>query len=53
MAQDDLRHVIEGPAEAHAIYFKPDTLVDRLINEVVQTLFEAFRLAGRQITQRV
>ncbi len=37
MAQDDLRHVIEGPAEAHAIYFKPDTLVDRLINEVVQT----------------
>jgi WD40 repeat protein len=37
MAQDDLRRVIEGPAEAHAIYFKPDSLVDELINEVVQT----------------
>ncbi|HUS17187.1 MAG TPA: caspase family protein, partial [Chloroflexia bacterium] len=37
MTQDELRQVIEGPAEERALVFDPDSLVDRLINEVVQT----------------
>ncbi|MDQ3815533.1 MAG: hypothetical protein M3347_16575, partial [Armatimonadota bacterium] len=37
MTQDELREAIEGPASAKVIYFDPPTLVDELINEVVQT----------------
>ena len=36
MSQDDLRQVILGPAWATELYFDPHTLVDELINEVVQ-----------------
>lgn len=34
--QDDLRQAIEGPARERVIYFDPSSLVDQLINEVVQ-----------------
>jgi WD40 repeat protein len=37
MSQDELREAIEGPASARVLYFKPSGLVDRLINDVVQT----------------
>jgi len=37
MTQDELRQAIEGPASERVLYFEPATLVDRLINEVVQT----------------
>jgi WD40 repeat protein len=37
MSQDELREAIEGPASARVLYFKPTELVDRLINDVVQT----------------
>jgi len=36
MTQDDLRQAIEGPANEKALYFDPASLVDELINEVVQ-----------------
>lgn len=36
MTQDQLRSVIEGPAAARELYFRPAQLVDRLVNEVVQ-----------------
>jgi WD40 repeat protein len=36
MTQDDLREAIRGPAAERVLYFEPDTLVDRIINEVVQ-----------------
>ncbi len=37
MTQDDLREAIVGPAAARVLSFEPDELVDRIINEVVQT----------------
>jgi WD40 repeat protein len=37
MTQDELRDVIEKPASERVLYFKPPELVERLINEVVQT----------------
>ncbi|MDJ0908490.1 MAG: caspase family protein [Woeseiaceae bacterium] len=37
MTQDDLRDCILKPAAARVMYFKPDELVDELINEVVAT----------------
>jgi WD40 repeat protein len=37
MTQDELREVIEGPATLRVLYFEPGRLVERLINEVVQT----------------
>ena len=37
MDQDDLRRAIEGPASERVLYFEPPELVDRLINEVIQT----------------
>jgi WD40 repeat protein len=37
MSQDELREVIEGPASLRVVYFDPPELVDRLINDVVQT----------------
>jgi WD40 repeat protein len=37
MTQDELREVIERPASERVLYFQPPELVDRLINEVVQT----------------
>jgi WD40 repeat protein len=37
MTQDELRDVIEKPAAERVLYFKPPELVDRLINDVVQT----------------
>lgn len=37
MAQDELRAVIEGPAEHHGLVFEPPSLVDKLINRVVGT----------------
>ena len=37
MTQDELREAIEGPASVRVLYFEPHELVDRLINEVVQT----------------
>ncbi|WP_017315154.1 nSTAND1 domain-containing NTPase [Mastigocladopsis repens] len=36
MTQDDLREVIEKPASQKVLYFDPPSLVDELINEVVQ-----------------
>jgi WD40 repeat protein len=36
MTQNELRTVIEKPAEKRVLYFEPHTLVDSLINEVVQ-----------------
>lgn len=36
MNQDDLREVIEGPANENTLFFDPPELVDELINEVVQ-----------------
>lgn len=37
MTQDGLRQTIEGPASVRVVYFEPSDLVDRLINEVVQS----------------
>jgi WD40 repeat protein len=37
MTQADLRAVIEGPASERVLYFDPPELVDRLIDEVIQT----------------
>jgi hypothetical protein len=37
MTQDELRDIIEKPAAARVLYFKPPELVDELINEVVAT----------------
>ncbi|MCP4401717.1 MAG: hypothetical protein GY801_31005 [bacterium] len=37
MTQDELREVIEGPASERVLYFEPHSLVEQLINEVVQT----------------
>lgn len=36
MTQDELREVIEKPAEERVLYFEPPELVDKLINDVVQ-----------------
>ncbi|MBO3460731.1 caspase family protein [Aetokthonos hydrillicola Thurmond2011] len=36
MTQDEFREVIEKPASEKVVYFDPPTLVDELINEVVQ-----------------
>ncbi|NEZ55386.1 eIF2A-related protein [Adonisia turfae] len=36
MTQDELRQAIEGPAQERVLYFEPPSLVDQLINEVVQ-----------------
>lgn len=36
MTQDELREVIEKPASEKVLYFEPPSLVDDLINEVVQ-----------------
>ena len=36
MTQDELREVIEKPASEKVLYFEPSSLVDDLINEVVQ-----------------
>ena len=36
MTQDDLRQAIEGPANEKVLHFEPASLVDELINEVVQ-----------------
>lgn len=36
MTQDDLRAVIVRPAQERVLYFEPATLIDDLINEVVQ-----------------
>jgi Caspase domain len=35
MTQDELRQVIEEPASSKVLYFEPDSLVEILINEVV------------------
>ena len=35
--QAELRAVIEGPASEQVLYFEPPELVDRLIDEVIQT----------------
>jgi len=37
LSQDELREIIEHPASVRVLYFKPSKLVDKLINEVVQT----------------
>lgn len=37
MSTDDLRDAIEGPASVRVLYFQPTELVDRLIDEVIQT----------------
>ncbi|RIK71647.1 peptidase C14 [candidate division KSB1 bacterium] len=37
MTQDELREAIEEPASVRVLYFEPSSLVDQLINEVVQT----------------
>ncbi|TWT51801.1 nSTAND1 domain-containing NTPase [Allorhodopirellula solitaria] len=37
MSIDDLREAIEGPASVRVLYFQPAGLVDRLIDEVIQT----------------
>lgn len=37
MTQADLREVIEGPAGVRVLFFEPPELVDRLIDEVIQT----------------
>ncbi|MFP2926496.1 caspase family protein [Pyxidicoccus sp. 3LG] len=36
MTQDELRLAIEGPASVQAVFFEPPSLVDRMVNEVVQ-----------------
>ncbi len=36
MTQDELREIIEKPASEKVLYFEPPSLVDDLINEVVQ-----------------
>ena len=36
MTQDELRQVIQRPAEARVLFFEPAELVEELINEVVQ-----------------
>jgi WD40 repeat protein len=36
MGRDELRAAIEEPASARVMYFEPDNLVDKLINEVAQ-----------------
>ncbi|BBD68031.1 WD-40 repeat protein [Nostoc commune NIES-4072] len=36
MTQDELREAIEKPASEKVVYFEPPSLVDELINEVVQ-----------------
>lgn len=36
MTQDELREAIEKPASEKVVYFEPPSLVDKLINEVVQ-----------------
>ncbi|MEQ9552682.1 MAG: hypothetical protein RIM23_24085 [Coleofasciculus sp. G3-WIS-01] len=36
MTQDELREVIEKPASEKVLYFEPPSLVDDLINEVIQ-----------------
>lgn len=36
MTQNELRRVIEGPAAERTLFFEPHTLVDHLINEVIQ-----------------
>jgi WD40 repeat protein len=37
MSQAELREAIEGPASVRVLYFEPSNLVDRLIDEVIQT----------------
>ncbi len=37
MTTDELREAIEGPASVRVLYFKPPELIDRLIDEVIQT----------------
>jgi WD40 repeat protein len=37
MSQAELREAIEGPAGVAVLYFEPFELVDKLINEVIQT----------------
>ncbi len=37
MSQAELREAIEGPASVRVLYFEPPALVDRLIDEVIQT----------------
>uniref|UniRef100_UPI004055BB4A nSTAND1 domain-containing NTPase n=1 Tax=Candidatus Electronema sp. TaxID=2698783 RepID=UPI004055BB4A len=37
MTQNELREVIEQPASVMVLYFEPHALIDRLINEVIQT----------------
>jgi WD40 repeat protein len=37
MSQAELREAIEGPASERVLYFEPAHLVDRLIDEVIQT----------------
>jgi hypothetical protein len=37
MTTDELREAIEGPASVRVLYFQPAELVDRLIDEVIQT----------------
>ncbi len=37
LTQDELRDVIEQPARRAAIHFEPADLVDKLVNEVIQT----------------
>ncbi|MGX9727017.1 MAG: nSTAND1 domain-containing NTPase [Candidatus Electronema sp. VV] len=37
MTQNELREVIEQPASVMVLYFEPHELIDRLINEVLQT----------------
>ena len=37
MSRDDLRQVIEQPALKRVLYFEPPTLINRLLDEVVQT----------------
>lgn len=37
MTTDELREAIEGPASVRVLYFQPADLVDRLIDEVIQT----------------
>jgi WD40 repeat protein len=36
MSQNELRQAIEGPASARVVYFESSSLVDEIINEVVQ-----------------
>ncbi len=35
MTTDELREVVEGPAQARVLYFEPPGLVDRVVDEVV------------------